>query len=47
MAKKNKRNTSKRSAKSKRGALEHEIFKIMQACMKEAINAALDDILKE
>ena len=45
--KKKMQKNSKRSAKSKRSVLEHEIFRIMQACMKEAIDAALDDILKE
>lgn len=33
--------------KKKKSVLEDEIFRIMQASLKSAMDAALDDILKE
>ena len=37
----------KKTTKKKQGVMEREIFRIMEACMKDAINAALNEIFKE
>ncbi len=44
--KKKSQDTNKR-AKRNSGILEYEIMKIIEACLKQAINTALDDIFKE
>lgn len=50
MAKKKKKNSqdSKRKITKKNSrVLEYEIMKMMQACLKQAIDATLDELLKE
>ena len=46
MPRKKKNNQEKKRPK-KQSVLEYEIMKMMQACLKQAIDAALDDLLKE
>ena len=48
MARKKKKNQdSKKRSKRNSSVLEYEIYKMIEACMKQAINTALDDIFKE
>ena len=40
------RKTNKKKKKKDKSVIEAELFRMMQAMAKDAINAALDDILK-
>ena len=41
------RKTNKKKKKKDKSIIEAELFRMMQAMFKDAINAALDDIFKE
>ena len=48
MAKRKKKNQdSKKRTKKNSNILEYEIMKMMEACLKTAINTALDDLFRE
>ena len=42
-----KKKKKKKESKRKSSVLEYEIFKIMQASLKSAMDAALDELFKE
>lgn len=47
MARKKKRSQdSKRRTKKNSSVLEYEIMKMMESCLKTAINKALDDVFR-
>ena len=45
--KKRKSQDSKKRTKRNSSILEYEVMKMMEACLKQAIDTALDDIFKE
>ncbi len=49
MAKRKKKSqeSKKRTTKRNNSVLEYEIMRMMQSCLKAAINSALDEIFKE
>ena len=49
MAKKKKRgqDSKKRASKRNSSVLEYEIMKMMESCLKAAINSTLDELFKE